>query len=466
MNKFKLSLNILPLLVVTILSLASCLESDGETIYANHGRSGKAGQGVTSLSRTAEQGIDLTKNFLVTMLKNTDTTIFSDFDAKYQQENLIQIINDISLASGQDKLNITEDTDPNDYFILDKDQKKILLTKQFIDKFGSYRFNQSYDNDLIQIKLITKIFFEAVFKLISIESETFTHGKQLGELFAETFLNHLLSDTRICQGKIDSQNVYFIINPQTGMSFYLRQGDEVGFIGDNAHQIKEDEFSSQSLWSLGYTFPFFNAKGELAQTGINNTTNKEFKFNQTTPFGPYSLIELVKSRASNDISGILNSSKPEIIFWKFVNQKAEYTFDSNEDADSKDLVNIQFILQTNSSISPSKSENSLTIEVITNGVKDAKNSHNIPLVCNNHSTSYPLKDILKLKLSTEQDPQKILTLVTKTAKIISLKNFMALNNCADNKLATNDQAFCSKYKNKLEALENLNMDLDSETDTE
>lgn len=444
------------ILSLTILGLTNCSETDGQTLYANR-RTGLndasltgTGSGGGGYDNNAKIGVDIAKNFLSKMIQNSDDVVFEKFPDGFKKDNLIQIIQDLSY-SGDER---TRDNEPL-LFDYDLETKKLFYTKQFVDKYGQYKFSSSAEDDLKNIKEYSSLILHELSHLMGIGQSK--NLDPLSALFSATFLNHMLTEAQICEGSLNPEVFSLVINPPTGMSYFIKDKVIEDFIGFEGHEIKQDDLSIYPDWTLGSAIPFFELKQEQAN-GANQISVSEIKLELgVQSFSPYDLIDYLLGR---DVDG------GPIVFWNFENSKAEYGYkmvynsvDSTEglgvDSDDETVQSqtspavTQFEEIGLISIDLSEEvtlDRAINIEVKINDQIDSDQSFNVPLNCQKFVGPYDLSPIIELNNTNEQDLAVLETKINRASKKIVLENLMHLHGCDKTDLSDSDKLYCDSIR--------------------
>lgn len=444
------------ILSLTILGLTNCSETDGQTLYANR-RTGLndasltgTGSGGGGYDDNAKIGVDIAKNFLSEMIQNSDDIVFEKFPDGFKKDNLIQIIQDLSY-SGDER---TRDNEPL-LFDYDLETKKLFYTKQFVDKYGQYKFSSSAEDDLKNIKEYSSLILHELSHLMGIGQSK--NLDPLSALFSATFLNHMLTETQICEGSLNPEIFSLVINPPTGMSYFVKDKVIEDFNGFGGYEIKESDLSIYPDWTLGSAFPFFELKQDNAN-GANQISVAEMKLELgVQSLSPYDLIDYLLGR---DVDG------SDIVFWNFENSKAEYgykmVYNSLDSTGSLDVNTETGTVQPQSTPTTTPIEeiglisldttedttvnNGLKIEVQLNGQLDADQSFNVPLNCQKFVGPYDLSSIIELNTTNEQDPAALEIKINRVSKKIVLENLMRLHGCDQTDLSDSDKLYCDSIR--------------------
>ncbi len=448
------------MLSVTILGLTNCTESDGQTLYANRRNGGAdasatgTGSGGGGYDDNAKIGVEITKGFLNKMIANSDDLIFEKFPDGFKKDNLIQIITDISY-SGDER---SRDNEPL-LFDYDFETKKLFYTKQFVDKYGQYKFSSSAEDDLKNIKEYSSLILHELSHLMGIGRSKSLDN--ISALFSMTFLNHMLTETRICEGSMDGKLFSLVINPQTGMSYLVKDKVIDDFYGSFSHDLKKDDLSTNSFWQLGSAFSFFDLQGEEASSA-NQIAVAEFKLKMgVNDFSPHDLLDYLSA---------LDTVSNNLIIWNFENNLAEYNYkmvfntlnstapqgtdpelpaESEQPVAQDSIAAVQMeelgLISINTD-SEDLAESELKTEVRLNGQIDSDQSFNIPLNCQKFVSSYDLSSIVELNATNEQNPSVLETQLNQISKKIVFENLMNLHGCNQADLSDGDQLYCDSLK--------------------
>lgn len=436
-------------LLVTILGLTSCSEnSGGEGLIANQ-RGAKSGMrgagGQVDSDKNAKASIDLTKQFLMSMISNTSDATLEEFPEGFKKDNLIQIINDLSFTKDvkADEVQINEaqvnDKSAKDdkavasedvLFDHDFESKKLFYTQEFVDKYGQFKFTGTAEDELVRIREIAELILRELSQLMDIGKTK--NQDSISGLFAKTFLEHMLSETKVCEGQNQSQFIYLVLNPQSGMSFYVNSESAILFTGESSPNLNIVAASNAGSWQLGEPFPFFELKSQLAQNAVQNSILKIQSENIVVTSSPYDLVSLLRAntisnRSSNsatnspsnpssnppsnqssnsppDSSSEIESIETEVLFWNFENDQAQYPYripmnskageatPSNSNVKGEETGLIQLLTDT----STSSGEAVLSTEVKINNDVDQEQTFNIPLECEQRTATYQLKAVMEL----------------------------------------------------------------------
>lgn len=399
-------------LTVTILSLMGCSESENDHIYNQQRRNSSAMENSQrSGVDTARETVAKAKAFIVQLLVNSEASVFEQFPEGFTQETLIQIVQTLSF-SGDERFRSGEPI-LMDY---DFEDRKIFYSRQFVAKYGNnvatntggaegaaeQAVEESSDensgrdaapssdstDDLKVMQEITALVFQELSRLMNIGRTQQTQN--LATQFATNFMNHLLAETVLCEGQKDNSPFALALNPQTGMSFYIQDKTISDFKQPTNYQVTRSSGSTLTAWTLGSPFPFFDLQDQEASGAFEVVVNKLSPEIGVPLHSSYELIEIFQ--------GVLTGTD-HVIFWNFQEGFANQTYRMNyrpELASARASIEETGLINLNLQ---NLNEARLSIEVQKNNVLDEALNLQIPLTCEQVTSSFDLQSLLELNAS-------------------------------------------------------------------
>jgi hypothetical protein len=413
-------------ITVKILGLMGCSKSETGNNFNQLRRGSEALVGAQGAGvDTARQTVQKAKDFIINLLANSEDSVFEQFPEEMNKDILVQIVQGLSF-SGNERFR------SNQPLLMDHDlqNKKIFYTSQFVAKFGTpiesnlrEEISQnSATSNLATTNLVTDLPAEAATEPTSVPatdpiinpitdpSEELRVIKEIAELvlqelahllnlgrteqtkniaqqFSSNLLNHLLTETVICEGQQNNSPFAMAINPPTGMSFYIPGKTRADLKPPSNYNVARPNDSNLNAWRLGQAFPFFDLNADEATGAVQVAVDGLTPELGVPMHSSYDLLEVFQ--------GLLENTD-RIIFWNLQNGIATQSYRSNYRTEMDSIrMNIQESGVINLNLQ-NLSEARLNSEVQKNNILDDDLSLQIPMSCETVTSSFDLQNLVDL----------------------------------------------------------------------
>lgn len=431
------------ILTMTILGLSSCSDSGVKNLGGTPGGGSNLGEtlsqagtgsGGGEFDDAAKAEIELAKTFLIKALRNSDDKIFEEFPQEFKKQTLISIIQNLKFSENNRERD-------NETLLMDFDEKtnQLFYTKRFVEKYGQKKYANTDEDNLKNLQEHSTMILKELSHLLGLGKST--TKDRISSLFGLSFLNHLLTETHICEGELNSHKYSMVLNPQTGFSYFVKGGSI-----DFSYEVTEDAYLNSEVWQLGNVFPFFQLKGDAASSAIQIPILENQSRIGVQPLSPFDVIKILEF-PNNDES--LN-----FIFWNMQDYESSYKYsmeykdiesDSNGVQTKNEMIKEDGLVSLN--INPSTpSQNFLSTKVTLNEVIDADQTINLPLSCKQHVRPYDFEVLKNLDNVTNDSSGNLEEALNNISAAMAFKNKYNVLNC-ENATEYNLKLICESLEN-------------------